>query len=182
MEAGQLCIVTELATGGTMVNLLERYSVGMPERTTKKWMFQLILALAFCHFNGVMHRDIKPENVFVVGDEIRLADFGLSYPGSGAKTQREWTPNVWRFSLSGRSLILSRSRQSCTGRQKFSLIRLFMTTSLMYGLRAASLQVRLSASHCFPSSPCGLEMLRGSPLFMGDSEMSLLCSIFTYVL
>ena len=39
---------------------------------------QLLRALSYIHRRGVLHRDIKPANVLVVGDELKLLDFGIS--------------------------------------------------------------------------------------------------------
>ncbi len=31
------------------------------------------------HKNGIFHRDIKPENILLLGDHVKLADFGINY-------------------------------------------------------------------------------------------------------
>lgn len=43
-------------------------------------MFQILLALDFCHSRGIVHRDVKPMNMIVDKDTdiLKLIDWGLS--------------------------------------------------------------------------------------------------------
>lgn len=46
----------------------------------KEIVYQLLLALEYCHANRVIHRDLKPQNILVDRESlgIKLADFGLA--------------------------------------------------------------------------------------------------------
>ncbi len=45
----------------------------------KRFMFQLLRGIAFCHENRVLHRDLKPQNLLINSKlELKLADFGLA--------------------------------------------------------------------------------------------------------
>ncbi|KAI9193241.1 kinase-like domain-containing protein [Polychytrium aggregatum] len=47
--------------------------------TVKKFMYQLLKGIAFCHENRVLHRDLKPQNLLINRNmELKLADFGLA--------------------------------------------------------------------------------------------------------
>jgi len=53
----------------------------------RHYMFQLLIALRFCHKNGIIHRDVKPHNMVINHEtkELRLIDFGLAefyHPGT----------------------------------------------------------------------------------------------------
>ncbi len=39
---------------------------------------QMLQALAYLHRRGIVHRDLKPDNVLVVGDMVKVLDFGLA--------------------------------------------------------------------------------------------------------
>ncbi len=52
----------------------------LTEEKAKIIIYQLLLALDYCHSNRVIHRDLKPQNVLINKSDLRikLADFGLA--------------------------------------------------------------------------------------------------------
>jgi serine/threonine protein kinase len=48
------------------------------ELQIKRYIFQLLSALAYLHSQGIYHRDIKPQNILIEGDHLTLVDFGIS--------------------------------------------------------------------------------------------------------
>lgn len=50
------------------------------EDQVKSIIYQLLLALDYCHANRVIHRDLKPQNILIDREKmnIKLADFGLA--------------------------------------------------------------------------------------------------------
>ena len=85
-----LCIVTELAAGGTLKRAIAcQAQLGrpFPSLSIVNWVEQLRSALAAIHSQLIIHRDIKPANIFLTKDaDLKLGDFGLSRrtPHSGA--------------------------------------------------------------------------------------------------
>jgi serine/threonine protein kinase len=71
-------LVLELVTGGELFDRIlsvKRFD----EDTGRKFFQQMVVALHFCHRNGVAHRDLKPENLLVDDkDNIKITDFGLA--------------------------------------------------------------------------------------------------------
>ena len=52
----------------------------LSEDNVKTIVYQLLLALEYCHARRVVHRDLKPQNILIERDTLRvkLADFGLA--------------------------------------------------------------------------------------------------------
>ncbi|CAJ0633785.1 11053_t:CDS:2 [Entrophospora sp. SA101] len=48
--------------------------------TIKRFMYQMLLGIDFCHDNRVLHRDLKPQNLLIKdnGNLLKLADFETS--------------------------------------------------------------------------------------------------------
>lgn len=52
-------------------------------RPRVQYIAETVLALEYCHTNGVIHRDIKPDNLLISADgHVKLTDFGLSTRGA----------------------------------------------------------------------------------------------------
>ncbi|KAL8158280.1 CBL-interacting serine/threonine-protein kinase 7-like [Apium graveolens] len=74
----KIYLVMELAEGGEMFSQISKRGK-MNEGLGRKYFQELIMALRFCHRNGVTHRDLKPQNLLL--DEcgkLKVSDFGLS--------------------------------------------------------------------------------------------------------
>lgn len=85
---GELALVMEYVQGGSCLELLTRNDGLLSEALVARLMYQLLVALGYCHARGIAHRDLKPENVMlteVTGSlpDIRLIDFGLATPYKG---------------------------------------------------------------------------------------------------
>ncbi|KAH0541703.1 hypothetical protein FGG08_003866 [Glutinoglossum americanum] len=78
-----------------------------PQRDFKhleRWFGCLATALQYLHNMKIRHKDIKPQNVLVKGDNVLLADFGISYDwssnsrpttsGPGSRDPRYCAPEV----------------------------------------------------------------------------------------
>jgi serine/threonine protein kinase len=70
-------LVTELLTGETLRQLLDKGPVGLTR--TIELGVQLAAGLAAAHDRGIVHRDLKPGNLFVTTeDQLKILDFGLA--------------------------------------------------------------------------------------------------------
>lgn len=81
-------LVLELVTGGELFDRIvsaKRFN----EDTARRYFQQIVIALHFCHKQGIAHRDLKPENLLVDDkDNIKITDFGLaSLQGPAEKSQ-----------------------------------------------------------------------------------------------
>lgn len=57
----------------------EPSSGGLSHAQARRYLAQLLSALAHCHAHGVFHRDVKAENVLLGSDgNLKLVDFGLA--------------------------------------------------------------------------------------------------------
>lgn len=74
----KICLVMEYVPGGQLSDKLS-YHKRLGEREAKKYFYQLIDALDYCHRRGVFHRDLKPENLLLDNQgNLKVSDFGLS--------------------------------------------------------------------------------------------------------
>lgn len=74
----KVCLVMEYVSGGQLSDKLS-YVKRLDEREARKYFYQLIDAVDYCHRRGVYHRDLKPENLMLDDQgNLKLSDFGLS--------------------------------------------------------------------------------------------------------
>nr|XP_005485709.1 cyclin-dependent kinase-like 2 [Zonotrichia albicollis] len=65
----------------TILNDLEDSPNGLDFERVRKYLFQIMRAIAFCHSHNIIHRDIKPENILVSqSGVVKLCDFGFARP------------------------------------------------------------------------------------------------------
>mmetsp|Transcript_16452 Transcript_16452/g.22964 ORF Transcript_16452/g.22964 Transcript_16452/m.22964 type:complete len:455 (-) Transcript_16452:63-1427(-) len=74
-SSGRLALVFELFDMN-IYELIRGRKQYLGDELVKIYMHQLVTAIAYMHRQNIFHRDIKPENVLVMGDRLKLADFG----------------------------------------------------------------------------------------------------------
>ncbi|KAL4618173.1 cyclin-dependent kinase-like 2 isoform X2 [Arapaima gigas] len=63
----------------TILDDLEQHPGGLEYNKVRRYLFQILRGIAFCHQHNVIHRDIKPENVLVSqSGVVKLCDFGFA--------------------------------------------------------------------------------------------------------
>uniref|UniRef100_A0A8C4QRW6 Cyclin-dependent kinase-like 1 (CDC2-related kinase) n=1 Tax=Eptatretus burgeri TaxID=7764 RepID=A0A8C4QRW6_EPTBU len=63
----------------TLLHELERHPCGVAEMQVKKYTWQILQGIAYCHRRNCIHRDVKPENILVTKrGVIKLCDFGFA--------------------------------------------------------------------------------------------------------
>ncbi|NXO31636.1 CDKL2 protein, partial [Cisticola juncidis] len=65
----------------TLLSDLEASPSGLDYDRVRKYLFQIMRGIAFCHSHNIIHRDIKPENILVSqSGVVKLCDFGFARP------------------------------------------------------------------------------------------------------
>ncbi|KAM4808945.1 cyclin-dependent kinase-like 2 [Rhinophrynus dorsalis] len=63
----------------TVLDDLEQFPNGLDFSRVRKYLFQIIRGIGFCHNHNIIHRDIKPENILVSHSGIvKVCDFGFA--------------------------------------------------------------------------------------------------------
>ncbi|XP_075058308.1 cyclin-dependent kinase-like 2 isoform X2 [Mixophyes fleayi] len=63
----------------TVLDDLEQFPSGLDFSRVRKYLFQIIRGIGFCHNHNIIHRDIKPENILVShSGVVKLCDFGFA--------------------------------------------------------------------------------------------------------
>jgi cyclin-dependent kinase-like len=63
-----------------LLEVLEEQPSGLDPEVVRAYIYQLVLAIHWCHSNSVIHRDIKPENLLINlrTKTLKLCDFGFA--------------------------------------------------------------------------------------------------------
>lgn len=139
---GKLYLVFEYVAKN-LLEVLEEHASGLPQELIRKYIFQLCLAIEWCHRNDVIHRDIKPENLLInVDHSLKLCDFGFA----------RMMPNT----AAGEVYELS----------DYVATRWYRSPELLLGSTDYTKAVDMWAIGCIMG-----ELTDGQPLFPGDSEI-----------
>jgi len=132
----------------TVLNVIEwSYPYGVEKTDAKKIIWQLLVAIEYCHKNNIIHRDIKPENLLLTKNSLlKLCDFGFarecSKPGENA-AYTEYVATRW-----------------------------YRSPELLLGSNSYDKSVDIWATGCLFA-----ELLLGRPLFAGESDIEQLAKI-----
>ena len=93
-----LWIIIELASGGSIGDIIKKRKAGLDEDQIKCCAHQLLSALGYLHSNAIIHRDLNASNVLLAeGGVLKIADFGVSVKCKSERERRSsfiGTPNV----------------------------------------------------------------------------------------
>uniref|UniRef100_UPI003AAC9C39 testis-specific serine/threonine-protein kinase 6-like n=1 Tax=Centroberyx gerrardi TaxID=166262 RepID=UPI003AAC9C39 len=72
----KLCIVMECAETDLLYKIQE---VGrFPVDQSRAMFAQMVNAVSYLHQNNIVHRDLKCENVLLMGNQVKISDFGFA--------------------------------------------------------------------------------------------------------
>nr|CCC54296.1 putative mitogen activated protein kinase, fragment [Trypanosoma vivax Y486] len=92
---GKLYLVFEYVEN-TILQLIEARRSGLSEDEVRRYTFQLLNGVSYCHAHNIIHRDVKPENVLVSKDGVlKLCDFGFARPLSSRGNYTDYVATRW---------------------------------------------------------------------------------------
>ena len=80
-QGDQLRMFLEYANQGTLqehIDRLREKGKRFSEEKLLEIFTQLLLGLKFSHDHQIIHRDLKTDNIFIKGNTVKIADFGVS--------------------------------------------------------------------------------------------------------
>ena len=141
---GKLYLVFEYVPRN-LLEVLEERPGGLDPDLVRRYTWQLVKAVAWCHRHDIVHRDIKPENLLVGSDDTRsdalkLCDFGFARQLKRHKANEPLTDYV--------------------------ATRWYRAPELLLGSASYGLEVDQWAVGCIMG-----ELTDGQPLFPGESDV-----------
>ena len=92
---GKLHIVFEYIEK-TILEVLDTTPRGIDALSVKKYMYQLLRGLEFCHSQNIIHRDVKPENILISErGTLKICDFGFARPMSSGGKYTDYVATRW---------------------------------------------------------------------------------------
>ena len=74
----------------------QQSSGGVPILSIKKYIYQILQGVTFCHARGMMHRDLKPRNVMLDSHgSVKLSSFSMSRSFTNNRTFTHEVVTLW---------------------------------------------------------------------------------------
>jgi cyclin-dependent kinase-like len=92
---GKLHLVFEYVEK-TILEVLEKKPNGLDEMDVRKYMYQLLRGIEYCHSHNIIHRDVKPENILISKNgALKLCDFGFARTMSIGGKYTDYVATRW---------------------------------------------------------------------------------------
>jgi len=92
---GKLHLVFEYVDR-TILEVLEKKPNGLDESEVRRFMYQLLRGVEYCHAHNIIHRDIKPENILISKNGVlKLCDFGFARTMSIGGKYTDYVATRW---------------------------------------------------------------------------------------
>ena len=83
-------IALEYIEGNNLENIIKKNEIKKFDKTNM--INQIIKAVEYSHYEGILHRDLKPSNIMITNDgKVKIIDFGISKILNDIKTDSEMT-------------------------------------------------------------------------------------------
>lgn len=90
---GGIFVIMEILEGQSLDRVIEA-EAPLALARTRKILGETAAALAEAHRNKIVHRDLKPSNIMLVGERVKVVDFGIARMADGSTVQLTKTGQV----------------------------------------------------------------------------------------